>query len=280
MNFNPTRMREVTEEGGLARVLRTKYEENAPMGNIAKCDLAEVIEAWLIGLHAEVAPVIPRSLEWLNLAIEGKEEDRFGQSPGFHRCTLYWAKGMGQWMLTGQDDKRSFAAALDGWTNYLQHGGVKVLGPDIFNYEIQKFQRNEIRNIPKPTKEVLSDGSLDDYMALSFQAAQYEAGIATFEMYVGAKAVSLKRALKPRELGYALCLHHARQKFDASDLFEAGRKMLQTKLEDDWLGRGQYLRAATWLKIVYWHHDPSLTPLQTILKAYDDMPNVARPAFA
>ena len=36
---------------------------------------------------------------------------------------------------------------------------------------------------------------------------------------------------------------------------------------------------ATWLKIVHWHYDPTLSPLQTILKAYDDMPDVARPAF-
>jgi hypothetical protein len=33
---------------------------------------------------------------------------------------------------------------------------------------------------------------------------------------------------------------------------------------------------ATWLKVVYWHVDPRLTPEQTILKAYDDMPTVPR----
>lgn len=265
-------------EGGLARLLRTQFEASRPMGNVAQSELNEVVEAWLIGLHAETAPVIPRSAEWLDIAIKGKEEDWFGD-PDFHRCTLYRAKGIAQWMLTGQNDTASFAAALDGLDGYLQRGGVKVLGPDIFNYEIQKYQRNEIRNIPKPAKEVLSDGSLDDYMALSFQAEQYEAGIAKYESYCVATAPSLKKLLKPRELGYALCLHKTRGQFDESALLAAGRKMLQAKLEENWLGHGQYIRAATWLKIVYWHHDPTLTPLQAILKAYEDMPNVPRPAF-
>ena len=45
------------------------------------------------------------------------------------------------------------------------------------------------------------------------------------------------------------------------------------------VGIGLDRRAATWLKIVYWHHDQTLTPLETILKAYDDMPNVPLPYF-
>lgn len=93
------------------------------------------------------------------------------------------------------------------------------------------------------------------------------------------RPISLKKVLKPREFGYALCLHRARGQFDEEELFEAGRRMLQANLEETWIGAGQNMRAATWLKIVYWHRDESLTPLQVILKAYDNMPNVIRPDF-
>ena len=55
--------------------------------------------------------------------------------------------------------------------------------------------------------------------------------------------------------------------------------MLQANLEETWLGAGQYTRAATWLKIVYWDRDQTLAPLATILKAYDNMPNVPLPDF-
>lgn len=281
MIFNPIRKRETSQEGGLAFVLREVFDQKRPMGNVADSDLSDVVYFWLAGLHQEAAPIIPRALEWLDMAIAGKEEDRFGESPDLHRFTLYQAKAMGQWMLNTQNDKANFEAALHGMDGYCQRGGVKVLGPDIFNYELQKFQPNEIRGIPLTKKEVLDSygGALDDFMALAVQAEQYEAGIAKFESYCAATSPSLKKLLKPRELGYALCLHHARGQYTPSDLHAAGRKMLQARLEDDWLGRGQSMRAATWLKLVYWHADLSLTPLETILKAYDDMPQVARPAF-
>jgi len=55
--------------------------------------------------------------------------------------------------------------------------------------------------------------------------------------------------------------------------------MLQANLQKNWLGGGQYIRSATWLKIVYWHNDEALTPLQTVLKAYENMPKVPRPDF-
>jgi hypothetical protein len=77
-----------------------------------------------------------------------------------------------------------------------------------------------------------------------------------------------------------LCLHKAQGKFDSDVLHAVGRKMLRSRLEEKWLGTGQNIEAAMWLKIVHWHHDPSLSPLQTILRAYDDMPHVPRPAWA
>ena len=54
--------------------------------------------------------------------------------------------------------------------------------------------------------------------------------------------------------------------------------MLQTYLQSSWL-TGLFTYAAMWLKIVYWPHDPSLTPPETILKAYENMPDVPRPEF-
>lgn len=120
---------------------------------------------------------------------------------------------------------------------------------------------------------------LDEYMALCFQSEQYQLGIEEYEKYHGNSEPSLKKTLKPRELGYALCLHKARDRFDPDALHVAGRKMLRSRLEEKWLGAGQNIEAAMWLKIVHWHHDPSLSPLQTILKAYDDMPHVERPSW-
>lgn len=258
MLFDPKRKRQVTEEGGLARTLRTTYESGRPMGNIATHELGDVISAWLVGLHEDVVPVISRSLEWIDRAIA--DDEKFGVDPNEHRTRLHWAKALGGWLR-------------DGWNLEGEWDMARVFEEARWRYE----QR------PWSTHEIVKSG-LDDYMAFAYQGGEYdegfEAGIEMYERWTGKTEVSLSKALKPRDFGYALCLHRtARQSFDEKDLFKAGCKMLKANLQDNWLGGGQFIRAATWLKIVYWHNDKTLTPLQTILKAYDNMPEVPRPDF-
>ncbi|HEV7609216.1 MAG TPA: hypothetical protein VGO61_17880 [Steroidobacteraceae bacterium] len=233
-------------------VLATEDEAKAPMGNIAAARIGDVLNAWLVGLQAEIAPVLPRVLEWLDRAI--REDEDFGASRIFHRLTLNWAKSLGAWMKSGTN------TAAD-WDRVREHSAATSEEPG--NY----------------APEDIATDWLDDYMAFCFQADQWEPGIAAYEKRHGVRSVHLGKKLAPRDLGYALCLHKARGSFDAAELFEAGRRMLQAKLEDDWLGRGQTIRGATWLKVVYGHHDPALSPLQTILRAYENMPKVPAPEF-
>jgi hypothetical protein len=171
----------------------------------------------------------------------------------FHRRKLHWASALGLWLRDGINVPQAW-----GTTRYYCDSALK-------NGNYSAYETKTDR--------------LDDYMAFCFQAQEYERGIAEFERHSGGRPRALNRTLAPRHIGYALCLHHARGLFGADELLKAGRRMLQAHLEEGWLGSGQAIEAATWLKIVYWHHDPSLSPLQTILKAYDDMPKVQRPQF-
>jgi len=255
MIFNPTRSRE-TIDGEIARVLRAEYRRDALIGNWASNHLQSVIEAWLVGCQAEARPIIPRSMEWLRRAIEADEQA--GDNHNFHRMTLRWANAIGTWMELGWD-------AEGDWND-----------ARIFEEAAWRFEKR-----PWPTNEIIRNG-LDDYMAFCVQAGEYEAGIQMYEHWVGVKKLSITKALKPREYGYALCLHHGRGEFEDAALFEAGRRLLSANLEENWLGAGQAIRAATWLKIVYWDRedrDLALTPLRTVLKAYENMPNVPLPNF-
>lgn len=281
MLFDPIKLRQNAFTDGMVQWhLEREYEPDAPMGNIADSQLHVVVKAWLVGLHDAFFPVIPRSLEWLDSAIASGEENRFGPLPCMHRVTLHAAKAMGIWMRDSVNDEPTWLIAQTAQAEYMQTGYVKVLGPDKFDYELQRFVPQEVHGLPYSSSQIVRDGLLDDFMAFAFQAGQFEQGIAEYEKHLVPKVPSLKKALKPRDFAYALCLHReGRHTFDEPDLLSAGRKMLQAHLQETWLGGGQYLRAATWLKIVYWRHDPSLTPLQTVLKAYDDMPKVPRPDF-
>lgn len=240
-------------------LLETKYESSRSMGNVAQSNLGTVIKAWLVGLGITVAPVVPRCIDWLGRAID--TDEKFGASQDLYRCQLHWAKGIADWMDTGWESGE--------WER------ARVFEEAAWRYEKR----------PWPMNEIIKYG-LDDYMAFAFQAGDdsspdgleaYENGIQMYEHWVSNKPPSMSQTLKPREVAYALCLHHARGEFDRGEIFQAGRRMLQANLESNWFGAGQFIRGATWLKIVYWNHDRTLAPLEVIQKAYDDMPNVQRP---
>ena len=280
--FDPIALRRnrLRDEVPFRYYLQTQYDEKKPMGNFAKGFLSVVIECWLLWLETEIAPVLPRALQWLDKAIEGKEENWFGPSPCSHRRTLHWAKALGHWMNGNGNDQASWKVAQDAESEHMRTGFTKVLGQDKFDYKLQRFVPQEVKGLPFSSGKLMTDGILDDFMAFSFQAGQYEAAAEEYERHLKPKIPSLKKTLQPRGFAYALCLQKlGRAQFEENDLLDAGRRMLQAKLQDLWIKGGQYTRAATWLKIVYWHHDPTMTPLKVILKAYDDMPDVPRPYF-
>lgn len=276
--FDPIRRREVNIEGCLSYVLKTSFDSARPMGNVAYYNVQDVIEAWLVGLSKEIAPVLPRALEWIDLALENGEVNRFGPDPNAHKVTLNWAKAIGQWMYSG----------APGSSHWLGHDD-----PGLWEKcRVHEEWRWRFEGRPWPTNEIVTYG-LDDYLAFTIGAANvskyeygpyneiYSAGIDMYERWTGKTGpVTLSGAMKPRDFGYALCLHYtAKQSFKEDELFDAGRRMLKANLQNIWLGGGQYIRAATWLKVVYGHLRGEQDPMRCILSAYDNMPKVAKPDF-
>lgn len=254
-HFDPIRTREayLEHDRNLLRFyLENEYEPESPMGNVAISDLGTVISAVLVGLYDELAPLIPRAVDWLEKAIA--RDESFGSNHDFCRYQLFHGKAMALWMRDRVNAVEEWQAARQALKTASQQDGV--------------YGRTAIKT-----------DYLDDYLVLCYQAEQYEEGIAEYEKYHGAEALSLKKTLPPRKIAYALCLHEARRQFDPDELFQAGRAMLKSYVQDAWLDHGHYMSAAKWLKIIYWHRDRSLTPPQTILKAYEYTPDVPRPAF-
>jgi len=253
MRFNPIRGREVYLEKDmymLKAFLARQYGLGDPLGNMAASHIGSIIECYLYGLSKEVQPVIARSLEWLNIAIE---QDEWGdhRNPDFHRAILHEAKALTLWL-------QSADPAIGIWTKARQ-----------FLLSVME---------PAYGKQAKTLG-LDDYLSYCIHAEQYEAGVIEYEKYYGVSKVSFGGSMAPRKWAYAFCLNHIKPQFDPEKLFQAGRKMLQTHLDNNWLSVGQNIRAAMWLKNVYWHDHRTLSPLETILKAYENMLDVSKPDF-
>ncbi|MGW9947353.1 hypothetical protein J2W92_002690 [Rhizobium leguminosarum] len=153
--FNPIRTREVMG-GTIARALRAEYDPAMPMGNVAVHEM-------------------------------GKEEERFGPFPCSHRRTLHWAKALGHWMHGKGNDEASWKTAQDAEIEYMRTGFTKVLGVDKFDYKLQRFVPQEIKGLPYSSRRLLVDGTLDDFMAFSLQAGQYDTAVEEYERHLKPK---------------------------------------------------------------------------------------------
>ena len=239
--------------------LGTQYDAQRPMGNVGKYQVFNVVEAWLVGLHDEIAPILPPALQWIDEAIAKGEA--FGPDLNAHRKELCAVRALGGWLLDGSACEAIWhEALLAERARWLTDGGV---WPDA----------------------TVRQWGLNDAMAFALQSGRAhdgaETAVALYERYTGKqKAPSVKTLRQPRDWAYAMALHATgRHAYDPHALLTAGRRVLAANLQENWLGAGQDVRGAMWLKLVYALHDPALTPLQTILRAYDNMPDVPWPDF-
>lgn len=202
-------------------------------------------------------PLLPKRLGWVEQALAAGELR--GTDPNAYATELHHAKAIGAWLHDGQPHEADWRAAQ-------KHEEARWSFP----------------GRPWPQAEIVQ--WLGDYMAFGYlgnDAALIDHAIATWERLTQRSGVkSLAKSPSPRQMGYAYCLHRAgRLELGVDALYEGGRRMLQGNLQEHWLGAGQYIRAATWLKIVHGQHDPLLGPVEVILKAYEDKPKVAKPEY-
>jgi len=253
-------------------ISRTDPKPTDPIGNYGVHDTSSVIGCCIYGLSQSALSIIARSNDWLDRGLESQEYDKFGDSPPFHRFKLHWARALGTWLEDNATDEYHWNEAC---------------------HSLEAYWRDPDQ--PQTPQKVIRYG-LDRYMAFSvlggcFENCKhgrvpFEAGIKTYEYWTGRSEVSLKKVLKPRELGYALCRHYLNEEFDRDEILHAGRRMLESNLTREfnggWLNDGALLDAATWLMLIYWYPalhygEPLLGPVDVLLKAYDDIPGVVRP---
>lgn len=136
MTFSPEKARYRAFQPEMLRFhLNTKYETEAPMGNMGLAHIDTVIKAWLVGLREEISPILPRALEWIDEGI-AKHEQFLGSVDG-HRANLWAGRAIGAWLLDGSSCEDMWHQALlaertawvtdnGGWTD----NEVRQLGLD------------------------------------------------------------------------------------------------------------------------------------------------------
>ena len=252
--WKPENTREQLLRGNITMEHAWKYDPNKPMGNFARGMVGSMADACLVRLGNKMLDLMPRAINWIDRAIARHEVSGPGDDMRYYHYSLIHAKALALWF------------------------GNETNAADVWGDAFERIKALVIKE-GAGAKATKFGGIMDDAMACAFQAGRFADGVAIYEDVYGVKAFRINAVRTPRQLAYAYCLQAIETRFSSPDLLSAGRRLLQKQLAENWLHNGQMIRAATWLKIVYWHADQSLTPEQTLLKGYDDMPTVPRPDF-
>lgn len=273
--FDPTRERNNFDRFLLQTELSRTAAAGPVSGSAAIQRLGTVIRAWLVGLRGQIDPVLRDCHAALKRSIETREP----LGDVFIPAVRSSAFGMSHWMLNNDNDTATWLASLDHFDSYFQQGGQKVIDPDFFNPDTQRFEPKIQRGLPISDEEILN-GYLADYLAGCIQSEQYERGVSLYEKVGAEKDMDPARMTKVTEFGYWVCRENRLSgKIPTDAYLSVGERILKRHLQSEWLGQGRLLTAATWLKVLYWHSGVTASPLEAILKAYDLMPDVPRPAF-
>lgn len=252
--WNPDDCKEWLIERGIAFSHAQDYETCPSKSGVAESHIGWIAMAHLVGLGDRMLDLAPRAIEGIERAVGSGEV--VGPDSLAYYALLFEAKALAQWFLTGENHSATWGEAFDArLATQRRYADEKLSARD----------RNSV---------------LDDVLAVALQAGRYAEGIAFHDNLAGPMRLSLHRIKSPRQLAYALC-QRAVGHGPVSDhaLARAGHQLLRDHLTEPWLQNGQYLRAAMWLKIVHEVANPELKPAEVMLKAYDDMPTVPRPAF-
>lgn len=257
MLFNPVKRRDNGFSNEMLQfALDATFDPASAMGGIAAGHVEDCVYAILVGRYESYVPILERAVKWLDASLES--DLILGSNVPMYKRELSHARAIASWLIDDVIDEEHWDLARRS-----EEGSWRT--------EDRIWTRHEIVN----------EGALDDYMAFSFLAGpdHWEAGVEMYEHWVGTQAkFSLAGKPTPRKVAYAILLDATgRQTISQEKLHSAGRAMLRANLEENWLGGGQGIRAATWLKIVHGLAEPDLSPEQTLLRAYEDMPKVQSP---
>jgi hypothetical protein len=254
--FDPLQKRETLLDWAIASELSMKmetFESDAAIGSSARAMLGNAIYGWIVGLRAEVQPVLQKSREWLEISRARNEE--IGEPPAYFAMLREVALELAIWMLEGRSDREAYGRILDlheeSWTEIESERGF-------------------------PASEAL-EHYIGPYLRDCLQARAWDRGAAAYESFGGRAVTNAADLNNGAEFGYWACRRRLPQPGMAEDYIRAAERVFGNGTMEEWLGRGHHLTAATWLKTLYWESGSVRGPEEALLKAYDLMPGVKRP---
>jgi hypothetical protein len=244
----------------LSHVTKFEPEKTGPLNRAGymASTLDELIQAYLLGLRDRVLPTARTMAAWMEAQphpAEGKDT-----SECFRAYEWWETLGLCKWLIDGDPAVAEFARASEAdWRQW------------------DKFDRFESSG-----KKLLMREGLELELPLNLAARRYAVGLALCQEAGLTTKASSAPAIVRAELmfGQWACRHLAEGGQPDAAYVAKGEEMLHEVMMPRCIERGDYTKMAMWLKAIYHDSGVTQTPEQTILKAYDTMTGVEKPAFA
>ena len=259
-NFDPEKRRQLFVDFYLAIATKFEPETTGPFNrsHYMATKLERLVHAHLLGLRDPVLPAIRALTDWMADQpgpAEGKDADEC------FRAYLWWETlGLCKWLIDGDPAVAEFTRASEAdWRQWDQ------------------FDRLE----PNGAKLLMREG-LELALPLNLAARRHDVGLKLCQEAGLTTKPSSAPAIVRAELMYGqwACRHLADGGKPDAAYVAKGEEMLRKVMSERFIENGYHTKMAMWLKAIYHDSGITRTPEETILKAYDTMTGVEKPAFA
>ena len=249
--FVPKRSRELLLDpvGGYEWSLHRDFEKSKAVGGLSRSAdsyLGQAVECLLVGFDEPAGRLLKHAAEWVQIAVEsGERPQRY--FPGATEAMRFQTLGLCNWFLFNQHDVES----LGQFVEYMDR--------------------------------CLNGQKRKDKIGVSLTLLAYvNAGAfeRTLEIFGSTRGLTPPASLSARneaEMAYILSRHHLGLQYSQDEVRTATNKFLAKNI-DKWLSNGHAVRAAEWLKIIYWNDtDRTLSAKEVLMKCYDYLPGRCAP---
>lgn len=249
--FDPEEERRLLDgDTGYEWYLSRTFEEASALralSSVAHSNLGLAMNCVLVGYDEPAARLARCARDWLTTAVSGDEPDRRGEQE-YLRAQRYFNLAQCAWLLEGVRD-------VENLRRFVEH-----------HNRVYAADREEAT----------------DKVGVSLAAVHYlDAGDdrATLDVLLGAgigPPSSFSAIRTEGQMAYVICRKRLGEAYADADVDGALAAFLKRSV-NAWLIDGHYMRTAIWMKVAHWREGGALTPQETVRKAYDYLPGVARP---
>lgn len=258
--FEPEKRRQLFLDFDLAFATKFEPETTGPFNrsNYMASKLRHSVRAHLLGLRDRVLPAMRALKDWMANQpgpAEGKDT-----SECFRAYQWWETLGVCKWLIDGDPAVTEFGRASEAvWRQW------------------DKFDRL----LPNGRKLLMRE-VLEEALPLNLAARRHEVGLKLCQEAGLTTKASSAPAISRAELMYGqwACRHLADGGKPDAAYVAKGEEMLRKTTTERFIPNGSHTTMAMWLKAIYHDSGVARTPEETILKAYDTMTGVEKPAFA